>query len=99
MDQKLEDIRALIWENVLPRLDNLDAEMHDLRRVTWPICQGQRDAAAGGPLTNISTKSAFLRFLHVSDIRELLRRKAISMGVYSPEIVEEELRQIVISNV
>ena len=92
----MEDIRSLLWENVLPRLDNLDAEMHDLRRVTWPVCQGQRDVAAGGPLTNITAKTMFLKLFHIDDIRELLRRKAIYMGIYSPEIVAEELRQIMV---
>lgn len=92
----MEDIRQLIKENILPRLDNLDAEMHDLRRVTWPVCQGQRDVVAGGPLTNIPAKSTFLKFIHIDDIRDLLTRKAIYMGIYTPDVVNEELRQIVI---
>ena len=53
----MEDVRKLIRENILPRLDNLDAEMYDLRMVTWPVCQGQRDMATGGLLTNINLKS------------------------------------------
>lgn len=92
------EISKLIRENILPRLDNLDAEMYDLRKVTWPVCQGQRDASAGGIFTNIPTKTSFLKFLHIDDIRDLLSRKAIYMGIYSPEIVNEELRQIVIIN-
>ena len=98
MEKKLEDIRALIWENVLPRLDNLDAEMYDLRMVTWPVCQGQRDMATGGPLTNITIKSRFLKLIHLEDVRKLLRRKAVCMGILNPELVEEELRQILILN-
>lgn len=94
----LEEVRKLIRENILPRLDNLDAEMHELRRVTWPVCQGQRDATAGGPLTNIPVKSRFLKFMHLDDVRDLLSRKAIYMGIYSQEIVNEELRQIIIIN-
>lgn len=96
MEQQLEDVRRLIRENILPRLDNLDAEMHDLRRVTWPVCQGQRDISAGGPLTNIRAKSRFLRFIHLDDVRDLLTRKAIYMGIYPPDVVSEELRQIVV---
>lgn len=91
-----EQVRKLIRENILPRLDNLDAEMFELRRVTWPVCQGQRDNTAGGPLTNIPTKQKFLKFLHIDDVRDLLRRKAHFMRIFSPEIVEEELRQIII---
>lgn len=97
-DPNLKDISVLIRENILPRLDNLDAEMFELRRVTWPVCQGQRDTSAGGPLTNIPTKNRFLKFLHIDDIRELLTRKAIYMGIFAPEIVEEELRQILVTS-
>jgi len=92
----MDDIRTLIRENILPRLDNLDAEMHDLRMVTWPVCQGQRDSSSGGIFTNIDSKSRFLKLLHVDDIRQLLRRKAIYMGLVSTELVEEELKQILI---
>lgn len=92
----MDEVRTLIRENILPRLDNLDAEMHELRRITWPVCQGQRDTTAGGPLTNIPAKSRFLKFLHIEDIRDLLSRKAIYMGIYSPDVVNEELRQIVV---
>lgn len=95
MEKTIEDIRALIRENILPRLDNLDAEIHDLREVTWPVCQGQRDTSAGGPFTNLNAKAYFLKFLHMDDIRRLLRRKAIVMGI-CPSVAEEELRQILV---
>jgi hypothetical protein len=93
MEKTVEDIRTLIRENILPRLDNLDAEITDLRDVTWPVCQGQRDTAAGGPFANLNAKSYFLKFLHIDDIRRLLRRKAAVMGI-CPSVAEEELRQI-----
>jgi hypothetical protein len=97
MDEpNLTEVSKLIRENILPRLDNLDAEMYELRRVTWPVCQGQRDISAGGPLTNIKAKFRFLRFIHIDDVRDLLTRKAIYMGIYSPDVVNEELRQIVV---
>jgi hypothetical protein len=92
----MDEVRTLIRENILPRLDNLDAEMHELRRITWPVCQGQRDTTAGGPLTNIPAKSRFLKFIHIEDIRDLLTRKAIYMGIYTPDVVNEELRQIIV---
>jgi hypothetical protein len=95
MEKTLEDIRTLLRENILPRLDTLDAEMNDLREVTWPVCQGQRDTSAGGPFANLNAKAYFLKFLHIDDIRRLLRRKAIVMGI-CPTVAEEELRQILI---
>jgi hypothetical protein len=94
----MEDVRTLIRENILPRLDNLDAEMYELRRSTWPICQGQRDTAVGGPLTNIRIKARFLKFFHVDVIRDLLIQKALAMGIYSQTVVDEELRQILVFN-
>lgn len=97
-ERHLEEVRKLIRENILPRLDNLDAEMHNLRQVTWPVCQGQKDKKAGGPLTNIRSKFRFLRFIHIDDVRDLLTRKAIFMGIYSPDIVNEELRQIIVQD-
>jgi hypothetical protein len=95
----MEEVRTLIRENILPRLDALDADMYELRRVTWPVCQGQRDATMGGPFTNLSAKARFFKFLHIDDIRELLRRKAIYMGIFTPTIVEEELSQIFVTRV
>lgn len=98
MEKTLEDVRTLIRENILPRLDNLDAEMYELRRVTWPVCQGQRDTTAGGPFSNMRAKFQFLRFLHIDEVRELIARKALAMGLLSREVVDEELRQILILN-
>jgi hypothetical protein len=96
MEKHLEDVRTLIKENILPRLDALDADMFELRRVTWPVCQGQRDAVTGGPFSNLNAKARFLRFLHIDDVRELLRRKAVYMGIFTPTLVEEELSQILV---
>ena len=94
----LTEVRKLLRENILPRLDNLDASLHELREATWPVCQGLRDQAAGGPLTNIQTKARFFKFLHIEDIRALLTKKAVSMGIYSKEVVDEELRQILVTS-
>ena len=34
----LENVRKLIAECILPRLDRLESELFFLRRLTWPVC-------------------------------------------------------------
>lgn len=34
----LQEVRKLLKECVLPRLDRLEAELLFLRRLTWPVC-------------------------------------------------------------
>jgi len=89
----MEQIQLLIRENILPRLDSHEAEIYDLRDVTWPVCQGQRDLAAGGVFTHIKAKQHFFKFMHPRDILRLLKRKAAVMGM-CPSLAYEELRQI-----
>jgi hypothetical protein len=89
----MEEIQKLIRENILPRLDAHEAELYELRQVTWPVCQGQLDKASGGPLTNILAKYKFFKFLHMDEIQRLLRNKARWMCV-DQSIVHEELHQI-----
>jgi len=78
--------------HVFGRLDKLEAELNELREVTWPVCQGMLDTRAG-TFANMKEKRRFFKFLHVDDIRHLLRRKAWFMGS-SPDLVGEELRQV-----
>jgi hypothetical protein len=88
-------MEALIRENILPRLDNLDGSMHELREATWPICQGLRDGAC--PLQHYTEKRRLLRWLHVDDILRLLRRKAVFMGI-SQDLVPQELQSILVAS-
>ena len=78
--------------HVFGRLDNLEAELAELRESTWPVCQGLVDGRAG-IFANMKEKRSFFRFLHLDDIRHLLRRKAIFMGM-CPSLIGEELRRI-----
>ncbi len=80
------------WKHVFSRLDNLEAELAELREVTWPVCQGMVDKQTG-PFQNMKEKRRFFKFLDLDEIRKLLRSKAKFMGI-SPEIVYEELRQV-----
>lgn len=78
--------------HVFGRLDNLEAELAELRDVTWPVCQGLVDNRAG-VFANVKEKKSFFRFLHVDDIKRLLKRKAWFMGT-DPGLVGEEFRQV-----
>jgi hypothetical protein len=89
----MEDVLILIRQNILPRLDNLDGSMHELREATWPICQGLRDGTC--PLQHFKEKKRVLHWLPLDEIRNLLRRKAVFMGI-SQDLVPQELQSILI---
>lgn len=78
--------------HVFRRLDNLEAELVELREVTWPVCQGIVEERCH-TLQPMKDKRRFFRFLHVDDILRLLRAKARFMGI-SPDLAYEELRQV-----
>jgi hypothetical protein len=69
----LQDVRLLIHDVVLPRLDRLEEEMRELRRVTWPVCQSLREKSQ---LTDIRNKKRFLSILDEEEVKVLLREKA-----------------------
>jgi hypothetical protein len=78
--------------HVFGRLDNLEAELAELREATWPVCQGLVDNRAG-VFANVKEKRSFFKFLHVDDVMRLLRRKAWFMGT-DPGLVGEEFRRV-----
>jgi hypothetical protein len=77
--------------HVFGRLDNLEAELTDLREVTWPVCQGLLDK--NGPFENKKSKMRFFKFLFLDEIKKLLRLKAIFTG-NSPGAASSELQWI-----
>jgi len=78
--------------HVFRRLDNLEAELNDLREVTWPVCQGIVEERSGAFQT-MTAKRRFFKFIHVDDIMKLLKAKAQFMR-NSQDLVYEELRQV-----
>lgn len=70
--QILNDIRRLLKENILPRLDQLEAEVMLLRKHTWPIVQSMKEH---NPLVDISSKREFFCVLPEDEIKELLNLK------------------------
>jgi hypothetical protein len=81
----------LLREVILPRLDAHEAELRELRQVTWPVCQGLLDDKM--PFKNISNKRRFLRWLDFDEVMNLIRLKARWCGTDRVS-AEEELRMI-----
>ena len=81
------------WRFVFQRLDNLEAELSDLREVTWPVCQALKDQRS--QLQNIPEKRRFFKFLDIDIVRRLLHLKGEFMGKY-PALNVEELRQVLV---
>ena len=78
-------------KHVFERLGNVENELKELRDVAWPVCQAKLDDR--NPLNNIKEKRKVLRWLHVDDIKDLLRRKGLLMGLTRDQ-VSVELREI-----
>jgi hypothetical protein len=78
--------------HVFRRLDNLEAELYELRTVTWPVAQGLIEERSGS-FQVLKEKRRFFKFMHVEDIMRLLRAKARFRGT-SQDLVYEELRQV-----
>ena len=83
----VEDMSRLLREVVLPRLDAQEAELNELRAVTWPVCQALWDRKM--PFMNISMKKRFFKFLHIDDLRRLLKSKAIFAGINDASLDQE----------
>lgn len=88
-------MEKLLRENILPRLDNMENELRELREVTWPYCQAQRDGKS--VFHNMREKRTLLRWLDVSEIRKLLRRKAYWMNI-DLSVIDSELKEILIDS-
>ena len=80
-------------KHLLTRLTNVEEELRELREVTWPVCQASLDN--GNNLKNISEKKSILRWLDVDEIKSLLRRKGLLMGL-SRDQVSCELQEILV---
>jgi hypothetical protein len=68
----LQDVRELLRDVILPRLTQLEIEIRELRRVTWPVCQSLRETSQ---LTDIQNKKRFLCILDDDEVRMLLEEK------------------------
>jgi hypothetical protein len=84
-------MEQLLRENILPRLGNLEAELKELREVTWPYVQAKRDVLG---FDTRKEQRRVLRWLDLDEVRKLLRRKLHWLHIYEEEAVEHELTEI-----
>ena len=80
-------------KHVLERLTNVEAELRELRDVTWPVCQARLDGQ--NSMNNIFQKKTLLRWLDVDEIRKLLWSKGRLMGLNRDQVASE-LREILV---
>ena len=97
----LEDIRLLIKDVILPRLDQLECQVRLLREATWPVCQSLKERHT---LDDIRNKKKFLEHgvENEEEALELLRKKwnlqshgEVTFSGYSNS--DEEVRRILTS--
>lgn len=86
-------METLLRENLLPRLDNVEAQLKELREVTWPYVQAKRDSLG---INTRKEQRKLLRWLDIDEVRNLLRRKLYWLHIYEAEAIEQELQQILI---
>ena len=92
-ERKASPSEMLLRENILPRLDDVEAQLKELREVTWPYVQAQRDVLG---YDTRNEQRRLLRWLDLDDVRKLLRRKLHWLNIYEEEAVEQELQQILV---
>lgn len=80
--------------HLLPRIDQLEAEVKSLREVTWPVCQGLRETH--GPFQYLNEKRKFFKNLFKEEAIELLRKKASFTKIKDQVILDQELESICI---
>lgn len=72
----------LVRTLLIPRLDQLEAEVKMLRDVTWPVCQGLIEG--GDPMKMTVEKRKYFRLLYKDEAIKLLDKKAEFTGLISP---------------
>jgi hypothetical protein len=87
-------MERLLRENLLPRLDDVEAQLKELREVTWPYVQAQRDMQG---FDTRGEQRRLLRWLDLDEVRRLLRRKLYWLHIYEEEAIEQELNQILVT--
>ena len=83
----INDMSRLLREVILPRLDAHEAEIRELRAVTWPVCQALWDRKM--PFMNISMKKRFFKFLDIDELRRLLKSKALFCNINDTTMDQE----------
>lgn len=78
----------LVRTLLIPRLDQLEAEVKMLRELAWPVCQSLKEN--GDSLSCIEEKRRYFRHLYKDEAIKLLKKKAKFTGS-DPDITRREL--------
>jgi hypothetical protein len=82
MEQILEDVRVLIRENILPRITDLEVQLSELRRETWPVTQYVTERhLLDHPDNTRQRRQKFLRSIDDNEA-DYLRRRLKIFNVY-----------------
>lgn len=73
MSKIITQMRLLIKDVLIPRITNLECDLRDLRKITWPVCQGLKE---NSQLNDMDSKRLFLECLDDNEIKDLLKAKA-----------------------
>ena len=97
MAKTITEMRLLIRDVLIPRITNLECDLRDLRKITWPVCQSLKE---NSQLTDIDSKRLFLECLAENEIKELLKIKAlfskegtVKMSTY--QFLNEEYNELI----
>lgn len=77
---------------LLPRIDQLEAEVKMLRELTWPVCQALKEN--GNPLSFSDEKRKYFSLLFKDDAMDLLAKKAEFTGITDKVILDAEYDNI-----
>ena len=78
----LTEVRTLLKDCLIPRLDRLEYEVNELRRFAWPVCAPFYEQRS--QLDNISLKSKVLLGISEEELKDLLKiKKLISEKIHS----------------
>jgi hypothetical protein len=82
-------LENLVRTLLIPRLDQLEAEVKMLRELAWPVCQAHKEK--GDPFSCIEEKRKYFRLLYKDEALDLLEKKARFTGLTIPVITHKEL--------
>ena len=83
-------MRDFLKDHILPRLTEVECQLQDLRKVTWPVCQHILERS---PLEKIEMKRKFLYHLDDEEAKQLLRLKHKFGQI--PAVVSEREYQLI----
>ena len=73
MAKIITQMRLLIRDVLIPRITNLECDLRDLRKITWPVCQALKEHSQ---LTDVDSKRLFMECLDDNEVKDLLKLKA-----------------------